>query len=182
MRSSIIFLLFSFTLFFNLHYEKLSVFAAPQQDNSSQIIPSITQNILAITSILPSAGPTPEPNVQPTTNAIVVITQNLIVITITSVSTVFPSIPAAHNPNLPSGSNNGFNGNYYDDGGNSSGLVIGVSVIGSICLIGALTAFCYCYRRHRLSLQYDDDGGEVVLRVDRDPFQSTLDQYHRNRY
>ncbi|CAG8761616.1 19129_t:CDS:2, partial [Racocetra persica] len=150
--------------------------------NSTQITPSITRNIQSIqsiTSILPTTAPSSDSDQnisQPTANITFVVTQNL-VITITSISTVYPSIPAAHNPNLPAGSNNG--GSSPDDGGNSSGLVIGVSLVATICLIGALTSFCYCYRRHRL-LQYDDDGGEVVLRVDQDPFQSTLDQYHRN--
>ncbi|CAG8753064.1 35457_t:CDS:2 [Gigaspora margarita] len=109
-------------------------------------------------------------------------------ITITSTSTVLPPIVAAtHNPNF-SGSTSGSSGSINASSNNSdsgpSGLVVGILVVGGIVLLGAISSACYCYRRHRLSLRYDeDDGGEVVLRGGyQDPFQSTLDQYHRTRY
>ncbi|CAG8816863.1 8521_t:CDS:1, partial [Gigaspora rosea] len=92
-------------------------------------------------------------------------------------STVLPSIAAAtHNPNLSGSSSGGYSGPIKassNDNSGPSGLVVGILVVGSLVLLGAMSSACYCYRRHRLSLRYDeDDGGEVVLRGGyQDPFQ-----------
>ncbi|CAG8642154.1 19963_t:CDS:2 [Dentiscutata erythropus] len=158
----------------------LSAFASPQ-DVASQIIPSITQGIVPITSNIVLATPSSNQITQPTTD-----TSPNNVITITSISTVLPSIGATPNPNFPGtngGSGNSINDSSNDSGG-PSGLVVGILVVGGLVLLGAATSGCYCYRRYRLSIRYDDeyDGGEVVLRGNQDPFQSTLDQYHRTRF
>ncbi|KAF0501363.1 hypothetical protein F8M41_020044 [Gigaspora margarita] len=201
MRSSLIFSFFSFTLlFFILHCKNLSTFALPQ-DAASPIIPSLTQGVNVATAtdvdtvtITTTESPSPSPpplhlsKSKSKPISIITSTHERQVITITSTSTVLPPIAAAtHNPNF-SGSTSGSSGSINASSNNSdsgpSGLVVGILVVGGIVLLGAISSACYCYRRHRLSLRYDeDDGGEVVLRGGyQDPFQSTLDQYHRTRY
>ncbi|CAG8469424.1 10638_t:CDS:1, partial [Scutellospora calospora] len=176
MRSSILISFFSLTLFFVLHYATLPAFA--------QKLPSKTKDTVTITS-LSSNQITNVPIKNNIVNNVNADTTTLLpkipphspltrpVITITSISTVYPPIQATNNPKVPVDNSNS---NSSSDGG-PSGLVIGISLVGCIVLVCGMFSAYYFYRRHRESYYYDE-GGEVVLR-DGNPFTSTLDQYHR---
>ncbi|CAG8583181.1 18909_t:CDS:1 [Acaulospora morrowiae] len=122
------------------------------------------------------------PDVSPPTSAPVV--------TYTSTFTVHPtgtgsSATGTPNPNSP-GNSNTSSPQIDVPASTTKTIAIAAGVVGGIVILGGISIVLYRYQKSRASSDWDEEG-EVVLRDGQggfapgNPFQSTLDQYHRNR-